>query len=172
MLTDGQSVLLDTGTTTLELARALASRRSMTVVTTSLAAASVLQFTPAVRTILLGGFLRVGQPDLWGPITDGNLDGLHVDRAFLGADAVGPDGSLYCSDLNVARLASRMARTGDAAYVLADSSKFGHKSLGRYGGPGDVDGLITDDGITREQRDALAQAGMHVIVAGAGGPAA
>lgn len=168
MIEDGQVVLLDTGTTTLELARLLTAGRALTVVTSSLAIVSTLQFASGVETILLGGFLRGGSPDLWGPITERNLEELHVDWVFVGADGVGSDGRLYCEDLNVARVAERMIAAGERAYVLADSSKIGRKSLTSYGGPEDVRALITDDGIDDAQRRALIESGLGIVVARTG----
>jgi len=63
-------VILDTGTTTLEIARRIVGRRDVTVITTSLAIVSALQSAAGVRVVLLGGFLRGGSPDLHGPLTE------------------------------------------------------------------------------------------------------
>ena len=165
LVQDGQRVLLDTGTTTLEVARALALRRRLTVVTTSLAIVSALQFASGIDTILLGGFLRSGSPDLWGPITERNLAELHVEWAFVGADAVDGVGQFYCNDLNVARLAGRMMQAADSVYVVADSSKFGRKGLMRFGGPPDVDGVIVDGALDEATVAGLARAGLNVLAA-------
>jgi DeoR/GlpR family transcriptional regulator of sugar metabolism len=162
---DGQRLLIDTGTTTLELAKLLARTRKVTVVTTSLAIVSAVQFAPGIGTVLLGGFLRPGSPDLCGPITERNLEDLHVDLAFLGADAVSLDGSFYSGDLNVARLAAKMIDCGERAYVLADSSKLGRKSLARFARARQVEALITDRRITSAQKRALKKAGLKVLLA-------
>ena len=84
-----QSLLLDTGTTVLELACLLRELDGVTVISPSLAIASVLQFTPSIQTVLLGGILREGSATLTGPLTEKNLEMFTVDIAFQGIDGLG-----------------------------------------------------------------------------------
>ncbi len=79
---DGESVMLDSGTTTLELARLLRGRPRLTIITSSLPIAAQLQFDPQIEVLLLGGRLRTSSPDLAGAITEHNLETLRADVAF------------------------------------------------------------------------------------------
>jgi DeoR/GlpR family transcriptional regulator of sugar metabolism len=159
----GQVVILDTGTTTLEFARELRARMShLTVITTSLPIASELQFASHIRTVLLGGYLRDGSPDLHGPLTEQNLSVFQADVAFLGADAIHPDGSVYCDDLRVRNLDIAMAKLSQKTIILADSSKYSRRGMCKILEPEDYDIWITDDRIDAKSAQRLAQAGICV----------
>jgi DeoR/GlpR family transcriptional regulator of sugar metabolism len=164
LVRDGQSVLLDSGTTTLALARRLVDRRGVTVITTSLPIASVLQRSAGVETLLLGGFLRRDTPDLGGPLTESNLDSLRADLAFVGADGVDVAGNVYNASIGIGQMLGKMASRAAEAYVVADSTKFGRTQLKQFGNAANWRGLITDRGISPATLDALRNAGVNVIV--------
>jgi DeoR/GlpR family transcriptional regulator of sugar metabolism len=149
-------VLLDNGTTTLELADILVEYDDLTVVTPSLAVASLLQFADGVQTILLGGFLRRGRPELTGLITESVLDMLAVDLAFQGADGIGIDGTLYTDDPRVAQVDRRIRERAEQTIVLADAGKIGRSGLIVHGHLRDVAGLITAPAPPPPVREALA----------------
>jgi DeoR/GlpR family transcriptional regulator of sugar metabolism len=162
---DGQVVVLDTGTTTLEIARQIVGRRDVTAITTSLAIVSALQFAAGVRVVLLGGFLRGGSPDLHGPLTEQNVEMFRADLAFMGADAVDADGSTYADDLQVVNLDRRMAASAARVMVVADSSKFGRRGMCRILSPSDYSLIVSDVGIGVDVRKRLAKEGIEVEVA-------
>jgi DeoR/GlpR family transcriptional regulator of sugar metabolism len=162
---DGQVVILDTGTTTLEIARRLLGRRNVTVITTSLAIVSALQFGAGVRVVLLGGFLRGGSPDLHGPLTEQNVEMFRADVAFMGADAVDLSGNTYADDLQVVNLDRKMAANAARVIVVADSSKFGRTGMCRIFGPHDYSLIVSDTGIGVEVRRQLGKKGIEVEVA-------
>jgi DeoR/GlpR family transcriptional regulator of sugar metabolism len=160
---DGQVVILDTGTTTLEIARRIMGRRNVTVITTSLAIVSALQFAAGVRVVLLGGFLRGGSPDLHGPLTEQNVEMFRADVAFMGADAVDLDGNTYADDLQVVNLDRKMAAA--RVIVVADSSKFGRTGMCRIFSPGDYSLIVSDAGIGVSVLKRLAKKGIEVEIA-------
>jgi DeoR family transcriptional regulator of aga operon len=164
-LANGQVVMLDTGTTTLEIARAMIEYQNVTVITTSLAIVSALQFAAGVRTVLLGGFLRGGSPDLHGPLAEQNADMFRADVAFLGTDAVDPDGNTYADDLRVVGLDRKMAANATRVIVVADSSKFGRRGMCRVLGPQEYDSIISDAGIDAETVKQFTQRGIRIDVA-------
>ena len=84
---DGESVLLDSGTTTLALAKQLCQKQRLTVVTTSLPIAAQLQYDRHIEVLLLGGYVRPSSPDLVGAMTEANLESLRADVAFLAPPA-------------------------------------------------------------------------------------
>ncbi len=163
LVQNGQSILLDSGTTTLAVARALKAKKELTVITTSLPIASELQNCDHITLILLGGALRREAPDLIGPLTESNLEVLKADIAFIGADAIDTDGKTYNRSMAVARMLSRMATAARQVYVVADSTKIGQTALALYGNLKNWNGLITDHGLTPAHGTALKQAGCVVL---------
>lgn len=163
LVQEGQSVLLDSGTTTLAVSRALKTKKRLTVITTSLPIASELQSCEMIDLILLGGSLRREAPDLIGPLTESNLEQLKADVAFIGADAVDSNGQVYNQSMAVARMLTRMALAARKVYVVADSTKIGKTALARYGNVNGWGGLITDHGLNSVQYAALKRAGCTVI---------
>ncbi len=170
LVADGQSVLLDSGTTTLALARGLRKRQHVTVITTSLPIASALQQAAGVETLLLGGVVRRDTPDLGGALTEANLEMLRADLAFVGSDGIDALGNVYNVSLSVGRMLGKMVACAGEVYVVADSSKLGRTALMRFGNVAGWRGLITDSHAAPDQIQALRQAGVNVILAPATGP--
>ena len=160
-----KTILVDSGTTTLALAEQLRGSTDLTVITTSLPIASALQFSQGVDLILLGGLLRRQSPDMSGPLTESNLESLHAEVAFIGADAVDQQGRAYNESLPVARMLEKMIAAADRFYILADSSKLGKKSLASFGNKRQPAGLITDSGLSDALRHSLKKAGVNLIIA-------
>jgi DeoR/GlpR family transcriptional regulator of sugar metabolism len=165
MIEDGQSVLLDSGTTTLALSQCLRGKKRLRVVTTSLPIASQLQFDPEIEVLLLGGYLRSGSPDLAGALTEANLETIRTDLAFIGADGIDATGAVYNQSPEVARMLAKMAASAQRVFVVADSSKLGRVALYRYGRLTDWAGLISDQGADRSLLASLRKAGVQVTKA-------
>ena len=162
---DGESVMLDSGTTTLELAKQLRGKQGLTVVTTSLPIAAQLQYDRQIEVLLLGGYLRASSPDLVGALTETNLEALKADVAFIGAHGVDRRGGVYQDSPEVGRMLSKMAASAGRVFVLADSSKLGKPALWRFGRLQEWAGLITDVGVERSLLTSLKKAGARVIKA-------
>jgi DeoR/GlpR family transcriptional regulator of sugar metabolism len=160
-----QKVILDTGTTTLELAYLLRDFGDITVITPSLAVASVLQFSPKIETILLGGVIRKGSPDLTGVIAESVLDMFSVDIVFQGADGIGLNGELYNSDIRIANVDKKMRQRARVTYILSDSSKIGKTEFAVNGYLSEAQALITDERISDEQLKSLNKSGAKIIIA-------
>jgi DeoR family transcriptional regulator, fructose operon transcriptional repressor len=159
----GQRLILDTGTTTLELAALLKDGDNLTVITPSLAVASELQHAGGVEVILLGGVIRRGSPDLTGPVTEHCLELFAADIAFQGADGIGADGSIYNSDLRLARVDKLMRRVAKRCCVLADHTKIGQTALARSGSLADVDTFITDKAAPADTLKRFAKLGAEIV---------
>ncbi|MFA6240607.1 MAG: DeoR/GlpR family DNA-binding transcription regulator [Candidatus Hydrogenedentales bacterium] len=154
MIEPGKSVALDSGTTTLEVAKAVAAIPGLTVLTSSLAIASVLYAHDAVETVLLGGTARRGSPDLTGWLTAENLKRFHVDYAIVGADGVTPEG-VYTIALDLARLCEGVMEAGSTCVLVADHSKIGRPSFCRYAAVKQFDHVVTDNGVPAKERKWL-----------------
>jgi DeoR/GlpR family transcriptional regulator of sugar metabolism len=158
----GQRIILDNGTTTLELASLLQDGENLTVITPSLAVASELQHAAGVEVILLGGTLRRGSPDLTGPATEHCLEMFAADLVFQGADGIGLDGKIYNSDMRLARVDKMMRRVAGRSYVLADHSKIGVTALACSGTLADATGFITSKGAPAAVMRRLAKMGSKI----------
>ena len=159
----GQKLILDTGTTTLELAYQIKEMDDLTIITPSLAVASVLQFSTGIETVLLGGVIKKGSCDLTGVVTENVLDMFMVDIAFQGADGIGLNGEMYSSDMRIARVDQKMRKRAQKICILCDSSKIGRTEFVANGYLAQVDTLITDDGIEAEYIKAFKEMGTNVI---------
>ncbi|MFH1377491.1 MAG: DeoR/GlpR family DNA-binding transcription regulator [Planctomycetota bacterium] len=163
----GMSVCIDTGTTTLEIARKLAdpaAPENLSIITSSLAVISELYAIKSTTLILLGGILRKDNPDLYGKIAEDNLSRFHIDLAFLGADALGPAGT-YATDSEIARLSQAMIAHSDQCVLVADSSKFSARAHTRIADWQQFDAFITDSLIDDSSKDWLKAQEVNVILA-------
>jgi len=154
LVRDGQSVLIDNGSTAYQVAMALAARRDLTVVTNDLMVAMCLRNQRAHQVHLTGGLLLDTVFTLVGPVAMHAVEGLHVDWAFLGAEGVDPDAGI--TNINVVELPLKRAMIAAAqkVAVVADSSKLGRRSLATVCRLDEVDVVITDDGVAETDRAA------------------
>ncbi|MCX7804465.1 MAG: DeoR/GlpR family DNA-binding transcription regulator [Planctomycetota bacterium] len=160
----GSTVSLDTGTTTLEAARAIAGIPGLTVLTSSLAIASALYARENVNLVLLGGTVRKNSPDLSGPLTEDNLRKFRVSIAVLGADGASPEG-VFTLDEGVARVSRAMIAGAEKTILAADSSKFSAAAFVRFAEWSDIDIVVTDEGAPPSVRGWLEKKAGRVIYA-------
>lgn len=167
---DGQSVILDSGSTVHEASRWLVEREvTITAVTNDLGIAATLRRAPKVRLVVVGGSLRPHSQTLVGDPGLGFLQGLRADVALIGIHSLA-EGRLSESSTEVAMMKRASIAAGRRRIVLADSSKFAEPSFTRVCDPRDVDELITDAGATPEQLEPWKAAGLTVSIAATGRP--
>lgn len=155
LIKPGQHIILDSGSTTLELCRRIRHITDSTVITNSMTVASILQASEGIQTFLIGGSLRRGWPDLNGSVAEQMLDLFTVDIVFQGADGIDLDGNIYNENVESARLSKKMHEKSDHRVILADSSKIGKTSLMRFGNLRDGSTLVTDDEIEPHHLEIL-----------------
>jgi DeoR/GlpR family transcriptional regulator of sugar metabolism len=160
----GMTVLLDTGSTTLDVARAIAGVPRLTILTTSLMIAAALHTQENIELILLGGTVRRDSPDLSGPLTEENLARFRVNLAVLGADGVSPDGA-FTDSMTVARVSRAIIKAAERAVLTIDGSKFGRAALVRYAEWREFGQVVTDTGVPRSVRKWLNRKGPEVVYA-------
>jgi DeoR/GlpR family transcriptional regulator of sugar metabolism len=142
---EGDSIILDAGTTTLSLAQALVEKEyhSLLVITSSVPAA--LELAKANYDILLiGGQVRHHSLALIGPMTVKNLENYHADRAFIGTSGISLTHGYSTPNALDAQVKEAMIASAEEAYIVADSSKFGHDCLVSFADLGSMCFLITD----------------------------
>jgi DeoR/GlpR family transcriptional regulator of sugar metabolism len=158
------TVILDTGTTTLELARELVGIPRLRVLTSSLAVASALFAHENLELVLLGGTVNRGSPDLSGPLTEENLAAFRADLAFIGADAVDRRG-LYTASQQIARVTKAMIAGAARTVLVADSSKFGNTAFVRFARWAGIDAVVVDQRLADSHRRWLSKAVSDVATA-------
>lgn len=164
MIHEGESILLDSGTTTTQIARAIKNKRNITVVTTALNIATELAGRPGIRLILPGGVVREKSLSLIGPLAEETLQKLFVDKAFVAVDGFNISHGLTTPTIEDARLDTIMIKRAQEVIVVTDSSKFGKVSFGFICEITAIHKVITDQGIRHEDRDTLEQNGVEVII--------
>lgn len=164
LVSDGDAVLLDIGTTTRQLARELRGRR-ITVMTASLAVLDVLRDDPGVELVLLGGFVRRAYHSLTGVLTEDALRQVHADVAFLGAAGVRQDGDVLDTTLVEVPVKRALLRAADRSVLLADRHKMPGTGGLRVCGAGDLDVLVTNEGADAATLQAFADEGVEVVTA-------
>lgn len=159
----GMAITIDTGTTCLEVARAVAGIRDLTVLTSSLAIASALYARDNIELVLLGGTARKGSPDLSGWLTEENLKRFRVHLAILGADGADAEG-VFTTDVNVARVSQAMIAGARETLLVADHSKFERPAFVRYAAWAEITRVITDAGVGATTRKWLNKAAQVAYV--------
>jgi DeoR family transcriptional regulator of aga operon len=165
IISPDETIILDSGTTTAEIARVL--RRlaipGLTVVTNALNVAIELATTPSVRVMMLGGVLRPPSRSFVGPEAERTLAELQADRLFLGVDGFDVEGGLTTPDSLEAFLNGMMIAVSTEVVVVADSTKFGRRSLSRIASVDSVRRVVTDTGIDRKIAAAIVARGIELI---------
>jgi DeoR family transcriptional regulator of aga operon len=165
LVKQGEIVLLDSGTTTFEVARAIAARNlpRLTVITNALDIAVELASHPRIDVIMIGGLMRHISRSFVGPQAEKMLAGLHVDHLFLGVDALEPNIGPSTPDVLEAEANAAMIRIARSVTVVTDASKIGRRSLCIIAGISAVHRIITDRSIQPEHRDELIAKGVEVF---------
>ncbi|MEV6925708.1 DeoR/GlpR family DNA-binding transcription regulator [Dactylosporangium sp. NPDC051485] len=153
------------GTTTLILARLLAERVDLTVVTNALNIAAELALRPRLKLIMTGGVSRTQSYELVGPIADQALAGLNMEIAVVGVDGISARGGLTTHDEIEAHTNAAMIRRADRVMVVADGSKVGRTCLAGICAIGDVAVLVTDASADPGHVEAIRRAGPEVVIA-------
>lgn len=164
LVEDGDTVLLDGGSTTYELAQVLVDR-PLHVVTNSLPVATLFSASDNVDLVLVGGYVHSRTGVSLGPYANDMLAELNVRRAILSVGGIN-DRWYYNSNLLLVETERAMMKTADEVIVVADSTKFGRTSLARLCGLGEIDVLVTDGEIDDEWKTKLTESGVRLIVAG------
>ena len=166
LIREDETIILDSGTTTAEIARQLRflKLKSLTVITNALNIAVELASLPHVRVIMIGGILRQTSTSTVGPQAEQMLRGLHADRLFLGVDGLDPEFGLSTPDLLEAQLNALMIKVSREVTAVADSSKFLRRTLSSIAGLDDVHRIITDDKVDQRIIASLRARSLEVMV--------
>ncbi len=165
LVAEGKSVLLDSGTTTTAIARALKNKnvKHLTVITNAINIAAELAGTQ-IEVILTGGMLRKNSFSLVGPLAEKTLRQLSADILFLGVDGFDTKAGLFTPNLLESEVNRVMVEIARRTIAVCDSSKFGRRSLCNIAPVNTVHEVITDKQIPKSDFHALTEAGVKVTL--------
>ena len=163
LVAEGQCVLLDSGTTTTAIARALKSFKQLTVITNAVNIATELA-NSGFEVILTGGTLRQNSSSLVGPLAEEALAELNADIMFLGVDGFDPEAGVMTPNVLESRVNRAMVKASRRVVAVCDSTKFSRRSLALIVPPSAIQTVITDSGASGEVLALLRSAGTEVIV--------
>jgi DeoR/GlpR family transcriptional regulator of sugar metabolism len=164
LIADGEAVLLDGGTTALEVARALRDRR-VTVLPLAMQAASELTTAPRIRLVLPGGEVRQGELNFTGPLTESSIRALRFDTAVIGCCGLSAEHGVSAHDLPEVAVKQAAMASSRRVVVAADSGKFGRTAFGAVCPLERLDIVVTDSAVPADQHDHLTAAGVTVRIA-------
>lgn len=171
LVTPGETLALNGGTTTTEVARAigrrpdLAADDSITVVTNALNIAYELSIRPNVTIVVTGGTARAQSYELVGPLADGVLSRISLDTAILGVDGISRRAGLTTVHPAESKVSADFAATARRAIVVADSTKMEKATFARIGDLSTISMLVTDQPVPDELAGDLRDAGVEIVVA-------
>jgi DeoR/GlpR family transcriptional regulator of sugar metabolism len=147
LVSPGQTIVISSGTTTLEFARRLDGIQPLTVITNSLDVANTLIDRQGIELIVMGGAVRPRMHSLLGHLTDLASTELRGDTLFMGVPAVSPDHGLLSDHMPEILTDRALKQMVARVVVLADASKFRHTAPAFMFGLDEVDTIVTDDGL-------------------------
>ena len=163
LIENGDTLLLDGGTTAYEVARLLAGR-PLQIVTNSLPVANLIASSANTDLVLLGGYVYPRTGVSLGPYANEMLARLNVRKTVLSVAAINERG-FFNSNLLLVETERAMMEAGEEVIVVADSTKFGHQSLAHLAPLAAAHYLVVDDEITTDWRQQITAAGVKLLIA-------
>jgi DeoR/GlpR family transcriptional regulator of sugar metabolism len=165
LIQDGDSIALDVGTTTLELARHLEDRQNLTVITPSLHIANLLANHQGIRLILPGGIVRPGELSMVGRLAESALEGFYVDKLFLGIGGLDLQAGLTEFNVDDSQVKQTLLHRAKECIVVTDSSKFGNIAFAAIAPLNAIHTIVTDSNLDPDTRASLEEMDIEVIIA-------
>src|SRR5690606_6820908 len=166
LIEENDSIILDSGTTTFEIASRLGDFKKLTVISNALDIINNLAQYPNVQVFVPGGFLKEFSMSLVGPMAERNFRQLYCKKLFLGIDGVKPNVGVFTHHMEEAYLNQIMIDIAEEVIVVADSTKFKRTGLAFIEGFNKIHKVITDAGIEEETLRMLEKNNVEVIIAG------
>lgn len=163
LVKEGQCVLLDSGTTTTAIARALKTFSHLTIITNALNIAAELSGTD-FEVLLTGGSLRKNSFSLVGPLAEDMFHEMHADILFLGVDGFDVEVGLTTPNLMESRVNRAMVKSSSRVIAVCDSTKFGRRSLCKIVDATAIHHVITDSNLPKETAEAIRNLGIELTL--------
>ncbi|HBE77163.1 MAG TPA: DeoR/GlpR transcriptional regulator [Firmicutes bacterium] len=160
MVADGETLILDSGSTTYEIAKNLIRHKNLTIITYDLFIASNISYDPSTTVIVTGGVRREGFNVVTGPIAEEFLHQVRVNKAFLGADAVDIDSGITNATFIEVSIKRRIIESASEVILVADHSKFGKVALAKVCALNQIHHVITDSAVDESIIQELQRSGI------------
>lgn len=162
LVSDGETIILDVGTTTTEVARHLKDHKGLTIITNALNIAMLLEENPDITVIVTGGTLRAKQHSLVNPYGFLILEQIHADMAFIGASGISAEKGITNANIPEAEMKRMFVRNARRRILVADSSKIGNVALAKVSDLWEINQLITDNQADPGEIETLRGQGLGV----------
>lgn len=164
LVSDGESIFVDSGTTAFFLAQQLTAKKDLTVVTNNLDIACSVPLDGSSTMVITGGMRRENYNVLVGSTTEEFISGLYVDIAFLGCDAINSQSGVFNSNFLEIGVKKQITRIGKRLVLLTDHTKFRRNALAKVCNLRDIDVMISDKGLDGAIVREVEEAGPKVIL--------
>lgn len=165
LIGENDSIIIGSGTTVFQLARYLRPEKLLTVITPAVKVTLELSHRPNVEVLQLGGLIRKNSSSVAGAHAEQILEKISCGILFLGVDGIDLDFGFSITNLAEATLNQKMIASAQTVVVLADSTKFGRRGLGKVCSLEQVDYIITDNKAPSGTLKALEERGIKIIIA-------
>jgi len=163
LINEEDSIILDSGSTTTEIAKLLINYKKLTVITNALNIALILGENPGISLIVTGGEFKAPTLSLTGKMAADSFKDIHVNKLFLATAGISSDMRLTYPSLSDLIVKSAMIKSADQAYLVADSSKVGISSLANLGSISLIQTIITDNKISNESIEKIRRKNVNII---------
>lgn len=165
LIENGEVIILDSGSTTTEIAKNIVNRRNLTVITNALNIAMILGSHPGIEVMMTGGEFKPPTLSLTGQKAADFLADIHVDKLFLATAGISLKSGLTYPSISDLVVKKAMIDAADTVYLVADSTKVGKPSLASLGALSLIHYLITDHSISKEDKELFSTHDIHFIIA-------
>lgn len=165
MINNGETIILDSGTTVLEIARQIKNKQNLQVITNGVNIAVELLDAPGVQTFLLGGAVRRDSASIAGRSTEETVEQFSADKLFLGGAGVDIEFGVSGANLEETMVNRAMLRISREIILVADSSKFSKRCMTRIASCSEIDIVISDSTLSQEMQEKIQALGCKLILA-------
>lgn len=162
---DEETIVLDSGTTTLEVAKNLDRFQRLTIITNSMDIALELLRYNRFTIILLGGHVRSTSHSMVGPLAEATLRNFYCDKLFLGIDSFNMDEGVSTPNIEEAHLNQNMIEMAKEVIAVCDSSKFNRRSFAFIAPVKKINAVVTDNAVSADVRSKLKEQGVELYIA-------
>lgn len=163
LISDGDTIILDSGSTTSLIAKEIKNRKNITVITNAINIANIL-INSEIEVILIGGSLIKETSTLVGPLADESLRKISADKLFLGVDGIDFKLGLTTPNIYEAQTSRVMMEVSGDVILVVDASKFGRRSLGVISGINEIDRIITTKKLSENELNKFNEYHVEVIM--------
>lgn len=161
----GDTIILDSGSTTTEIAKKIVNIKGLTVITNALNIALMLGANPNIDIIMTGGEFKAPTLSLTGQKAADFFKGLNVQKLFLATAGISLKSGLTYPSLSDLVVKKAMIDAADTTYLVADSSKIGKSAFASLGALSLIDYIITDEGVENKHKEVFKEHDIQLIIA-------